>query len=230
MQQIPWMIKEQLKNAVHLQTQEEQICYLLNIFKKTFQGERLSFYRYSSIGYVGEGVAMLEEDQFQSISYIRDDIRGLTVIRQAIEQQKPIYYRGQELITQITSRYQRSEPLKALLIVPIIANNLPIAYICSEFIQVDYTVTTHLLNQLSIFGNVAGELLVQPRHQTNPKLSQRENQLIHLLANGYSTKEMADHLSLSEATIKQYIKSVMTKLEAKNRTHAVSIFLKQNVV
>lgn len=230
MQHICWSIKEQLKDAIHIQSQEEQICYLLTIFKKLFKGERISFYRYSSIGFVGEGIAMLEEGQFHSISYIRDDIRGLTVIRQAIEKQKPMYYSGQELITHITSKYLRNDPLISLLIVPILANNIPIANICSEYIKKEYKLTTHLLNELSCFGKTAGELLVQPTYQTNAKLSQREIQIIHLIANGHSTKEMADSLSLSEATIKQYIKSVMTKLEAKNRAHAVSIFVKQNVV
>lgn len=230
MSSIPWMIKDQLKEAFHLQTQEEQICYLLNIFQKLFSGERLSFYRYSSIGHVGEGIAMLEGDSFQSINHVRDDIRGLSVIRQAIEMQRPFAYYGQDLITHITSRYLRNDPLKTLLIVPIIANNIPIAYICSEFIKKEWIITEKCIYKLSTFGKIAGEMLVQPRNAEVPKLSHRENQIIQLLANGLSTKEIANSLSLSEATIKQYIKSTMTKLEAKNRTHAVSIYLKQSII
>ncbi|RKJ30607.1 hypothetical protein D7X33_41300, partial [Butyricicoccus sp. 1XD8-22] len=63
MQMLPFIMKEKLKGGVHLQSHEEQICYILRMFDKLFLGEKLSFYRFSPVGYVGEGVAMLVDGQ-----------------------------------------------------------------------------------------------------------------------------------------------------------------------
>ncbi len=224
-----WTIKENLKGALHLQSQEEQICFILHTFGRLYNGERLSFFRFSPVGYVGEGVALLENGRYQSINYIRDDIRVLPVIRHAIEKQRPIYYDGQDIITKITSRYTRKDPLYALLVIPIIVNKLTVAYILNEFIEETINFETQLIEELLEFGKIAGELLVQPQIQSNHKLSPRENEIIKALANGLTTKEMTHILGLSEATIKQYIKSIMIKLDAKNRTHAVSIYIGQNI-
>lgn len=218
-------ISEKLKQLASLQSQEEQICYILPLFEQLFGGERLQFYRFSPIGYVAEGIALFENGQLQPLNHIRDDIRTLPVIRQAVERQKPSYYVGKEIITQITSRYQREEPLKALLVVPIIANNITIAYINSEYIYNAFPKDSLLMNELEVFGKLLGQLLIQPQRPPHSKLSPRENEILKALSNGLSTKEMTQIFSLSEATIKQYIKSILIKLEAKNRTHAVSIYM-----
>lgn len=224
-----WTIKESLKGALHLTTQEEKICLILHTFEQIYQGERLSFYRFSPVGYVGEGVAMLENGKYQSINYIRDDIRVLPVIRQAIEKQKPYFYDGQEIITMITSKYTRNDPLFALMVLPIIVNKLIVAYILCEFIKERLKLDVQHLGELTELSSLIGEILIQPQKPSHPKLSPRENEILVSLANGLSTKEMTYMLNLSEATIKQYIKSIMTKLDAKNRAHAVSIYMAQNI-
>lgn len=106
---------------------------------------------------------------------------------------------------------------------------MTIAYICSEFIESAYEIEESILEQLTLFGNLAGEMLVQSQTASHPKLSPRENEIMRALTNGYSTKELTNILCLSESTIKQYIKSALIKLGAKNRAHAVSIFLAQKL-
>lgn len=223
-----WTMKENLREGINLQTQEEKICFILRTFDELYKGRRQLFFRFSPVGYVGEGVAMLENGRFQAINYIRDDIRSLPIIREPIEKQKPFYYTGQDIITQITSRYTRSEPLYALLVIPIIINQLTIAYMLCEFVQKNIQFNPLELEELSVFGKHAGELLIQTQVQPHPKLSPREVEVMNALTNGLSTKEMTYLLSLSEATIKQYIKSIMVKLDAKNRAHAVAIYMSQN--
>mgnify|MGYP001404334273 CR=1 FL=1 len=227
MQLNSWVISEDLKGISHLQSQEEQICNVLHLFEEQFAGDRISFYRFSPIGYVGEGIAMLENGRLQSINYIRDDIRSLHAIKQAVEKRKTFYYEGKEIIIHLSSRYQREDPLMGLLVVPIIANNLTIAYILSEFVETEISVSKQLLQEMDVFGKALGQLLVQPHSHSHPKLSSRESEIVRALANGLSTKEMTIIFSLSEATINQYIKSILSKLNAKNRTHAVSIYITQ---
>mgnify|MGYP001336329355 CR=1 FL=1 len=52
-------------------------------------------------------------------------------------------------------------------------------------------------------------------------LTKREREVLTGLLAGQSNREIANHLSLSEVTIKHHLKSLRSKLGAKNRTHAV---------
>lgn len=56
-------------------------------------------------------------------------------------------------------------------------------------------------------------------------LTKRETQIIGYVKDGYSSKEVAYKLCISEVTVKNHMTSVMQKLEAKNRTHAVALYL-----
>ena len=52
-------------------------------------------------------------------------------------------------------------------------------------------------------------------------LSNREYQVLQKIAEGLSNKEIGEHLFLSESTIKTHVSSILVKLDAKRRTHAV---------
>ena len=52
-------------------------------------------------------------------------------------------------------------------------------------------------------------------------LSAREMTVLAFLGEGKQNKEIANELTLSEATIKMHVKSICKKLDANNRTHAV---------
>ena len=51
-------------------------------------------------------------------------------------------------------------------------------------------------------------------------LSQREVQILHCLLNGNSNKMIANHLKITEATVKVHLKSLLRKINATNRTQA----------
>ncbi|MBM6616901.1 LuxR C-terminal-related transcriptional regulator [Bacillus suaedaesalsae] len=53
-------------------------------------------------------------------------------------------------------------------------------------------------------------------------LTEKELGILHLLSEGYSNKEMAELMFLSEFTIRDYIQKLMIKLKAKNRTQIIS--------
>ena len=52
-------------------------------------------------------------------------------------------------------------------------------------------------------------------------LTEREASILRLVAGGYSNKEIARALQLSEGTIKNYITDILLKLDCRDRTHAV---------
>lgn len=53
-------------------------------------------------------------------------------------------------------------------------------------------------------------------------LTPREHELVHLLADGYRYKEIADKLSLSVETVRSYIRAVYSKLQVHSRTEALN--------
>ena len=69
-------------------------------------------------------------------------------------------------------------------------------------------------------AEIAGELA---RHLGQETLTVRELQVLELTARGNGNKEIGRLLTLSEDTVKGHLRSIMEKLGANNRTHAVTI-------
>jgi DNA-binding NarL/FixJ family response regulator len=65
---------------------------------------------------------------------------------------------------------------------------------------------------------------------TEVRLSRRELEVLRLVADGYDTCDVAEQLAYSESTIKGVLAKLMTRLEARNRCHAVSIAIRQGII
>ena len=61
-------------------------------------------------------------------------------------------------------------------------------------------------------------------------LSNREREILDLLAQGMTGEQVAEHLVLSAETIKTHIRNAMTKLEAHTRVHAIAIALREGFI
>jgi DNA-binding NarL/FixJ family response regulator len=61
-------------------------------------------------------------------------------------------------------------------------------------------------------------------------LSEREREILQLLAEGYHTEEVARRIGLSIETVKSDTKRVIAKLQADSRTHAVAIALRRALI
>ncbi|CAM3541787.1 response regulator transcription factor [Marinicrinis lubricantis] len=68
---------------------------------------------------------------------------------------------------------------------------------------------------------VAEELIFEVRKETNP-LSEREREVLRLVAGGKSIKEIAADLYLSTGTVRNYMSDMISKLEVKNRIEAIN--------
>jgi len=62
------------------------------------------------------------------------------------------------------------------------------------------------------------------------KLSDREHQVLELLAQGMSNKELAEELFISEKTVKNHVSNILHKLKVNDRTQAVIVGLKKGLV
>jgi two-component system, NarL family, response regulator DesR len=67
----------------------------------------------------------------------------------------------------------------------------------------------------------APELMDDFYSEENP-LTQREKEVLELVADGKNTKEIADELRIKSGTVRNYISTILDKLEVKNRIEAIS--------
>lgn len=64
----------------------------------------------------------------------------------------------------------------------------------------------------------------------NHSLSNREREILELLAKGKSNGDISAILNIRERTVKFHINSIMRKLNAHNRTHAVVIAMQGGII
>jgi DNA-binding NarL/FixJ family response regulator len=67
-------------------------------------------------------------------------------------------------------------------------------------------------------------------HAGEDVLTPAEIRVLRLIAEGYANKEISAHLAISEETIKSQVRSILSKLNANDRTHAAMIGLKRGII
>jgi len=67
-------------------------------------------------------------------------------------------------------------------------------------------------------------------HISDDDLTEREIQILRLIAAGNANKQIADQLSIAEATVKSHVVNLLSKLGANDRAHAVTIGLMRGII
>jgi DNA-binding NarL/FixJ family response regulator len=67
-------------------------------------------------------------------------------------------------------------------------------------------------------------------HTADDSLTSREIEVLRLIAAGKANKLVASDLSITEGTVKGHVKSILSKLGASDRTHAVTIALTRGII
>jgi DNA-binding NarL/FixJ family response regulator len=83
----------------------------------------------------------------------------------------------------------------------------------------------------------AGKRVIPPdvamelaEHAGEGVLTSRELEVLRGVARGNSNREIANELDITEDTVKAHMKSILSKLDAKDRTHAVVVALKRGIL
>lgn len=82
-------------------------------------------------------------------------------------------------------------------------------------IALESTVAGKLMNHMNQRSSTAATQAVQ--------FSKRETQVLNLLSSGKTNREIGETLFISESTVKFHVHAILNKLDASNRTEAVSI-------
>jgi DNA-binding NarL/FixJ family response regulator len=94
----------------------------------------------------------------------------------------------------------------------------------------DGSVPPDLLGRLlEHLGRLQRQVLA-PRGLSFTGLSERETEILRLVAEGYDTSEIAHRMAYSERTVKNALHDVTTRLQLRNRSHAVAYALRQGLI
>jgi len=79
-------------------------------------------------------------------------------------------------------------------------------------------------------SRIPAEIASELRHLSSDALSEREIQVQRMVREGCSNKVVADRLKISEDTVKGHMRSILSKLNANDRTHAVMIAVRRGFI
>jgi DNA-binding NarL/FixJ family response regulator len=102
-------------------------------------------------------------------------------------------------------------------------------YVLKRFVRKELldTIRAVSLGMKRVSADIAADLAC---HMGDDVLSDREIQVLRLVAFGNSNKRVAGQLAISEETAKGHVKSILGKLNATDRTHAVTLALMRGVI
>jgi DNA-binding NarL/FixJ family response regulator len=92
--------------------------------------------------------------------------------------------------------------------------------------EVPSDLLARLLDQV---GRLQRQVLA-PRGLVFSGLNDREAAVLRLVAEGHDTAEIADQLAYSERTVKNVLHEVTTRLQLRNRSHAVAYALREGLI
>lgn len=208
--------------------------------------ERCALFSYSDVDHHGIGLFgyHLDNDAIRNIkenienipSIVRN-LKKLQPIEQNLKNIQPIYVAN--ALQGFPDRYVREFNLETVVIAPIYVpseNKLLGAAILDQGPGKHFKVSRDTFTALIKFGQSAGEILekfgLDTTDQTPPslRLSRREIEVLKLMSEGASTTEAAEKLNLSEYTVRDYISSIMQKMNARNRTEAVVKAIREGII
>jgi DNA-binding NarL/FixJ family response regulator len=94
----------------------------------------------------------------------------------------------------------------------------------NELLRIIRTVSTGRKHIPSDVGSSLAE------HMGQEDLTPRELDVLELIREGNKNKQIADQLSIAETTVNFHIKNIVDKLQANDRTHAVTIALRRGLL
>jgi DNA-binding CsgD family transcriptional regulator len=192
--------------------------------------------------YEGKGIGVSGYNvSSPSVLQIKEEIFNLPLIKKylhSLNHSHPLYFANAAHV--LPKKYVQEYKLKSIVVLPIFVptkSKLIGIALLDNGEDSQFDVSTHTLTTLIKFGHYAGELLFSLRDKTlhqfgnsHGVLTQREKEVLKLIAEGASINEAAAILHLSSYTVRDYVSIIIQKLAAKNRTDAAVKALKMNLI
>ncbi|PQD95330.1 hypothetical protein CYL18_08550 [Pradoshia eiseniae] len=237
-----WIIKSQT-----LEQSCENICYGFGEF---LPFERSALFRFSNMEQMAIGLYAHHLDK-DEVKAIREQMIDIPAIQHKLNLLKPVGHtmRNFQPIYIEDAAYGFPEKvvkqfnLASMIIVPIYVpeeGQMIGGVLLDQGPGKHFPIDRTLFPALMKFGQSAGELMlryIKPDYvntgtdvREGVSFSPREIEIIKLLAEGASTTEAAVKLYLSEYTVRDYISTIMKRLNAKNRTEVAVKAIRMGVI
>ncbi|PTQ56364.1 MAG: hypothetical protein BSOLF_0299 [Candidatus Carbobacillus altaicus] len=174
----------------------------------------------------------------ESIRSIHITLENLVKVREVLETSHPVFY--EDMAQRLPKHYVDEFHLTSLIFIPLRLSNdpRPLAVLLIDQGGTPFTLdneTRVLLERLMQRATQAIHYhLKRIDHLTKTPaagiLNLREQQVLSYIAEGLSTNEIAQQLYISEHTVNEYVRNILKKLEATNRSHAVAKAMKLRLI
>jgi NarL family two-component system response regulator LiaR len=168
-----------------------------------------------------EGIALCE--QYQPDVALMDVVMP---VMDGIEATKILRERFPEIKILVLSSYQDHESVYAML------RNGAVGYLIKSSLAEDLTDTIRATFQgKMVFSSEVGVHLMSPSQPAvNFNLTDRELEVLVLLAEGLSNQQSAQRLSISQSTLKFHMNNIYQKLGVQTRSEALVLAAKNNLI
>lgn len=168
-----------------------------------------------------DGIALCE--QYQPDIALMDVVMPLM---DGIEATKILHERFPEIKILVLSSYQDHESVYAML------RNGAVGYLIKSSLAEDLTDTIRATFQgKMVFSSEVGvHLMSPPQPALNFNLTDRELEVLVLLAEGLSNQQSAQKLSISQSTLKFHMSNIFQKLGVQTRSEALVLAAKNNLI
>jgi two-component system, NarL family, nitrate/nitrite response regulator NarL len=94
-------------------------------------------------------------------------------------------------------------------------------------------VRTAAAGEVYVSPSIAAEMLVSLTHNKAPdplqELTVREREILGLIGNGLTNREIGERIFLAEKTVKHYVTNILQKLQVRSRVEAALLASRQNL-
>jgi DNA-binding NarL/FixJ family response regulator len=185
------------------------------------------------VGEASDGFEALEKISLERPDIVLLDIHlpivdGIAIVRQITHQFPEVatlmltMYRQNQQIVDAMRNGAKGYLLKTTSIHEVIQ---AIRSVCAGEMVVPQSLTGAIIHELRRLPDQS-----EGNGQTRAQLSEKEIEIIRYLASGLSNKEIAEHLSYSEKTVKNYLSIIFQKLQLRDRTQVAIYALRQGLL
>ncbi|MFC4768123.1 LuxR C-terminal-related transcriptional regulator [Effusibacillus consociatus] len=205
---------------------------------------RCGIFSYASDPKYGRGLWGINVD-IRQIQSITEKTERVPAIHKAILTKHPYYVSN--ALSEFPPQYVTQFGLLSPVVIPLLNESKVVGIILADQGEnVRFEVSFDTLTTAMVFAADAGKMLKNflsqsnsaafvppPRPEVTPTgshLTDRELEVLHLVAEGLTMKEIARQLYISEFTVRDHITSITKKLRAKNKSQAVALAIRKGVI
>lgn len=223
-------MERSIRKFASVDSNEDRMLLTLQIFMELFPVTRSILLRYSPLGHVAEGIISYDESEgIGNFRSFREDIRSYPGVYSAIRERKAKFISEKDYLKGTSSKSVTNS--NSFLVVPVVSGTHVVGYIHGSKYKDGASFDDEMLHTLTRFGKLIGNFFENNIiSENNTVLSKRELEVMYMIANGESNKEIAESLAISEFTVKQYVKTAIQKLGVQNRAHGVAELLRKEII